>query len=383
MPMDVTLVRCESYELEECSRALEAALAPLGGLDWVTPGMRIVVKVNLVSAMRPEQAATTHPALLCALCRMLCARGASVVLGDSPGGLYNAAHVGHVYEAAGMHECEAFGASLNRNFGQAVAHFPEAVSAKTFQYTAYLDDADAIIDFCKLKSHGMMGMSNAVKNLFGAIPGTMKPEYHYKYPDPDDFANMLVDLNEYFKPRLAICDGIVGMEGNGPTMGTPRRLNLVAASRSTHMLDLACAKILGLAKEDVPTLRAAYKRGLIPAAAEGLLIQGDLASFCVSDFQAPVAQGPVTFAAKFHGPFAKAMGYIARTALTCRPEVKRPMCVGCAKCASVCPAKAITMQNRLPIIDRKKCIHCFCCQEFCPKGAMQVARPLAARLLNK
>ena len=52
--------------------------------------------------MRPEQAATTHPALLCALCRMLCARGASVVLGDSPGGLYNAAHVGHVYEAAGM-----------------------------------------------------------------------------------------------------------------------------------------------------------------------------------------------------------------------------------------------------------------------------------------
>ena len=50
----------------------------------------------------------------------------------------------------------------------------------------------------------------------------MKPEFHYKYPRAEDFANVLVDLYEYSKPRLCICDAVIGMEGNGPTQGSPR-----------------------------------------------------------------------------------------------------------------------------------------------------------------
>ena len=194
MAVDVSIVPCKSYDAEECRTALTQALAPFGGLDWVKEGMHIVIKVNLVSAMKPEQAATTHPMLLCELTKMLRERGASVLLGDSPGGLYTAAHLNHVYDVSGMHDCEAIGAELNQDFSQSDASFPEAVCAKKFTYTAYLDRADAIIDFCKLKTHGMMGMTNAIKNYFGVIPGTMKPEYHYKYPQISDFSNMLIDL---------------------------------------------------------------------------------------------------------------------------------------------------------------------------------------------
>ena len=64
--------------------------------------MRIAIKVNLVTFAKPEKAATTHPGLLCALVKMLAARGADVVVGDSPGGLYNAAYVNRVYAATGM-----------------------------------------------------------------------------------------------------------------------------------------------------------------------------------------------------------------------------------------------------------------------------------------
>ena len=270
MNTDVSIVRCDEYEAETCRRALESVLAPLGGLDWVQPGMRIAVKVNLVSAMPPEGAATVHPTLLCELVRMLTARGASVVLGDSPGGLYTPAHLAHVYDVTGMHECEKYGAQLNQDFSQAIASFPDAVCAHQFTYTAWLDKADAIIDFCKLKSHGMMGMSNAAKNLFGVIPGTMKPEYHYKYPDAGDFSNMLIDLNEYFKPRLCICDAVVCMEGNGPTQGTPVHLGAIAAAYSSHKLDLLCADLIGLTAKDVPTLAAALARGLIPPTAAEL-----------------------------------------------------------------------------------------------------------------
>ena len=303
--------------------ALEQALAPFGGLDWVKDGMRVVIKVNLVSAMKPEQAATTHPALLCELTKMLRARGASVLLGDSPGGLYTAAHVNHVYDLSGMHACEAVGAELNQDFSQADASFPDAVCAKKFTYTAYLDQADAIIDFCKLKTHGMMGLTNAVKNYFGVIPGTMKPEYHYKYPQISDFSNMLIDLSTYFKPRICICDAVVGMEGNGPTQGSPRAIGAVLAAESASKLDLLAAKLIGLTADDVPTLQAARMRGLIPQTAEELIIAGEPAAFIVPDFKTMPAQSSVFFHKAGTGFIGKIVDSVMFHALTPCPKVQK------------------------------------------------------------
>ena len=148
---DVSIVRCEKYDMEAAEAALLQVLEPLGGLDWVKSGMRVAIKANLVSSLKPEAAATTHPVLLCALTKLLVQRGAQVVVGDSPGGLYTPAYVNRVYAATGVGAVEEFGGRLNRNFEQKTAHFPEAIAAKTFQYTAYLDAADAIIDFSKLK----------------------------------------------------------------------------------------------------------------------------------------------------------------------------------------------------------------------------------------
>ena len=285
MPYDVSVAACGTYAPADCRRALEEVLEPLGGLAWVKPGMRVAVKANLVAGMAPERAATTHPALLLALTQLLRERGAHVVIGDSPGGLYTAAFVEKIYKAAGLYPVEAAGAELNRNFAQAQAVFPQAYVAKTFCYTQYLTEADAVINFCKLKSHGMMGMSAAVKNLFGAIPGTLKPEYHFRYPDPRDFARMLVDLNAYFRPVLHIVDAVMAMEGNGPTQGTPRPMGALLASQSSHQLDLACAWLIGLERSRVPTLEAALERQWVPPKVEDLRIAGDLARFRAADFQ--------------------------------------------------------------------------------------------------
>ena len=246
MRYDVALAACKSYEDAEVSAALETAVTAAGGLDWVTPGMRVALKLNLVSAMKPEEAATVHPAVVCALVRMLQARGAHVVLGDSPGGLYNAVHLQRVYDVTGLRAAEALGAELNGDFSVCSVSYPEAVQARSFTATAYLKKADAIIDVCKLKTHGMMGMTNAVKNFFGIIPGAMKPEYHYKYPKIEDFANMIVDLCEYCKPRLCICDAVVGMEGNGPTQGSARPIGCLLAAESPHALDLVACALFGV-----------------------------------------------------------------------------------------------------------------------------------------
>lgn len=377
--MDVSIVRCADYGEETCERALREVLVPFGGLDWVRPGMRVVIKANLVSAMKPEKAATTHPALLAALTRMLRERGANVVIGDSPGGTFAAPHLNAVYRVCGLSEAEAAGAELNRDFSQKEAALPEAHTAKHITYTGYLDGADAIISFCKLKSHGMLSLSAATKNLFGAIPGIIKPEYHYRYPDPMDFADMLIDLNEFFWPKLYLVDAVQTMEGNGPTAGTPKYMGALLAGTNPHKIDLLCAKLIGLEAKNVPTLRAAQERGLTPASAEELEISGDAERFVCKDF-VTVQKGTGT---DFGAQKGKLLGAAAKTVLRARPKLKRSRCVGCGVCRDTCPAHAIVIEKGKAKIDRRACIRCFCCQEFCPKGAMRVHRTWVARIAGK
>lgn len=380
---EVSIVRCADYTAEQCRRAITEVLAPLGGLEWVKAGMKIVIKTNLVAAMKPERAATTHPALLAALTGLLIERGASVVIGDSPGGLYNAAFLNHAYSVAGLHEAELAGAVLNRDFSQKDANYPDAHVAKHFTYTAYLDDADAVISFCKLKSHGMMSLSAATKNLFGAIPGTMKPEYHFRYPDPLDFAGMIIDLNDYFKPRLYLVDAVTAMEGNGPTAGTPRQMGALLAGTDCHKLDLICAKLIGLDPMAVPTLRAAANYGLIGENADCVDAAGAVEDFILPDFKRIERGRGLQFETALPGKLGAAFSRVAQRALRPSPKLKASECVGCGMCKNVCPAKAITIEKKLARIEKDRCIRCFCCQEFCPKGAMRVHRPLPARLLNR
>ena len=376
----VSAIKCSSYNAEEVSAALRSLLEPIGGLDWVQEGMKIAIKANLVTFAKPEEAVTTHPVLLRELIKMLCDRGAHVVVGDSPGGLYNAAFLNKVYQVCGLHAVEEAGAELNRDFGQVDTKFPDAKVLHSFTYTRYLDDCDAIINFCKLKTHGMMGMSAAAKNMFGVIPGTMKPEYHFRFPNHEDFARMIVDIDEYFAPKIKLCiaDAVVGMEGNGPTAGTPREIGCLLASKDPHTLDMVCAKIIGLSENEVPTLQAARERGLIPESIDKLMVYGDVDSMVIPDYNNIAVKRSLLFDNK-----SKLFGKIARSALEAKPTVKNKLCKGCQKCKQICPAQAIKMVDNKPVIDRKKCIKCFCCQEFCPFAAMVVHRPVLAKILTR
>ena len=380
---EVSIVKCDSYDEAEVRNALLAVLEPVGGLGWVKEGMTVVIKANLVAAMSPEKAATTHPVLLCELTKLLCEKGAKVIIGDSPGGIYNHLYVNRIYAATGMRETEKYGAELNQDFSQKEMENPDGKVLKNLTYTAYFDRADAIIDFCKLKSHGMMGMSAAAKNMFGAIPGTIKPEYHFKFPNYEDFADMIVDIDELFRPTLSIVDAVTGMEGNGPTAGTPKFMGFIGASRSPHKLDRVCAEILGLASEAVPTLTAAINRGLTPENVAEISVNMDIDKFKVPDFKHNAQRAGLLFSGRGNDPVMKLFSRFAGKVLRSVPKVKRKECVACGVCRDICPAKAISIENKKVTIDRNKCICCFCCQEFCPKGAMVVHRPLGARLAGK
>lgn len=134
------------------AQRLSAALAPLGGLDWVRPGMKIAVKVNLISAMRPGRRrdrpsrAAHRPDRTFTRARRIRRAGR-----QPRRTLHRCApepRLRRLRPAA----VRTGGAALNLDTAQTEAHAPEAVQARTFTYTRWLDDADAIIDFCKLKT---------------------------------------------------------------------------------------------------------------------------------------------------------------------------------------------------------------------------------------
>ena len=374
------LAPCRDYDPASVRRALEAVIRETGGLDWVKPGMRIGIKLNLCAAKKPEAAATTHPVPAAELTKLLTERGAEVVLGDSPGGPFIAPLMHRLYEATGLQLCVRAGGTLNEDFGYTEAEYPEGKSLKRFAYVDWLRSCDAVINFCKLKSHGMMGMTAGVKNLYGVIPGTHKSEYHYRYEDPMRFADLLVDLNEYVKPRLCLCDAVEIMEGNGPTMGEPRRLGLLLACRDPYRMDRLCAALLGVKEREIPYLEAAKRRGLLPEEDPEILRMAE--PYALKDFRRSGATASWFARSEDDRGLRKLAKRGMYVLFRSRPVPDRG-CVGCGKCAQDCPASAIRIQGGRARIDRRACIRCFCCQEFCPTGAMKAQRSLAARLTGR
>jgi len=130
---------------------------------------------------------------------------------------------------------------------------------------------------------------------------------------------MLIDLNEFFRPRLYLVDAVQTMEGNGPTAGTPKYMGALLSGTNPHKIDLLCDKLIGLEAKNVPTLRAAQERGLTPASAEELEISRNAEEFVCKDF-VTVQRGTGT---DFGAQKGKLLGAAAKAVLRARPKLKR------------------------------------------------------------
>lgn len=362
----VYLARAAGYERIE--QALAAALTAFPG--WAEPlaGKRVLVKPNLVLGRAPEKAATTHPALVVAVARALRAAGAEVIVGDSPGGPMNPAALALAYQASGLKAAaQAEGFALSYDCGLAETAYPQGRALRSLPLCAMAAGADAIVNLGKLKTHGMMVYTGAVKNLYGLIHGTHKLDMHMRFVAQDAFADLLLDVHGWARPALNIIDGVLAMEGDGPTAGSPRPLGALIVSDDAHAADVVGARLIGLTPDQVPTLRRAVALGLVDPAAVQVLGE-DPAALAAPDFR-PATPG--------RGKFDTFKGL-----LRSRPAFDPARCVGCGQCARVCPAHALTLAERLPRLDRKKCIACFCCHELCPHQAVDIRRPWVLRMLR-
>lgn len=379
----VALSKCNDYGIETVRQAVRRSLECLGGMGaFVNPGERVLLKANLLMRRKPEKATTTHPSVVQAVAELVREAGGTPVIFDSPGGysFHTRGTLESLYETCGMSEAARLGgAELSYDTRVVDVPYPGGKAIKNIKTVECVREADKIINLPKLKTHMMMGLSGAVKNLFGIVPGSFKTEYHFRFEDEDEFAGVIVDICAFAKPALTVLDAVVGMEGSGPTNGTPRPVGLILAGADPYELDIVAAKAIGLEPKRIPSIKESMRRGLCGGDTTGIEIAGEkLEAVAVPIFRKPANHVEFNI---YNWLLPKFLAKRLNRMLKFKPVFRHDACRGCGVCAKSCPAKAIGMIDKKPVLDAGKCISCFCCHELCNFNAVDIRKPWLFKVL--
>jgi uncharacterized protein (DUF362 family)/ferredoxin len=257
------------------------------------------------------------------------------------------------------------------------------------QVASVMMEADFVISMPKLKTHYEVGMSVCLKNLIGTCIGREnKKKIHGNLP------RNIVHLNRIVHPDLFIVDGIIGMEGNGPSRGMPVRFNKVLIGTNPFQLDYLCARLIGFRPDHVKTLVAAKEMGLIH---QKEILEWDAVSLdgFILEFKRPKVSPWVGFVInpRFqkhlirirYAPimrticstnFIKNIFYVTGISQErIRVEeadlsftINRNLCNQCNKCVEYCPV-GLSLED-IANGGRERCIGCLYCYSVCPTTAI-------------
>ena len=358
-------IRTAAYETVQpvIDEAVRLAAEPGGPLADLA-GKTVFVKPNTLGEFAPERGVTTHPAVVHAVTKALLDMGATVIVGDNPGMRGYGANERSA-ERSGIRDAATVdGVACWRNI--AVDPVPVETPCEhldRFMVSRAALEADVFVSVPKFKTHVSTVLTGAIKNSYGLLVGGQKALLHRRATGSTAFAAAVVDVFAVRPPDFVVVDGIVAMEGNGPSGTDLRDLGLILSGTNAVEVDAVMATLMGVAPASVPLLRTAHRRGL-----------GEI------DVDRIDVDGPLDPAPGYKVPFAKSgdrLGVIGARLLTYlvvgRPVLRKRACVQCGVCARQCPVDAITM-DPYPRIDHRRCVLCYCCNEFCDHDAMDVQR---------
>ena len=224
-------------------------------------GKRIVLKPNLVEWHR-DKVINTDPRFVGAVIELCKAEGAAeVIVAEGPGHWRN---VEFLVEESGLGEVlKKHGVrfvDLNHDEPVKVRNLGRMTGLEYLYLTRTVTTADVFISLPKLKTHHWAGATLSLKNLFGTLPGICygwpKNELHWR-----GIPNSIIDIALTQTPHLAIVDGIIGMEGDGPLNGRARHMGAIVMGIDLVAVDATCCRLIGLPPERVPTLMlGAFKK---------------------------------------------------------------------------------------------------------------------------
>jgi uncharacterized protein (DUF362 family) len=220
-------------------------------------GKRVLLKPNLVE-YEAGLAINTHPSVIAGAAEACLQAGASeVVVGEGAG---HRRDTEHLLGASGIRDhldqLRVRFVDLNHDDVRQVALRSRFTGMTKLWFPVEVLAADVVVSMPKLKTHHWTGLTASMKNLFGTVPGAV-----YGWPKNilhmRGIANSILDLNATIRTHLSIVDGVVGMEGNGPIMGDPRRTGFLAIGTDPVAVDATCARLIGLDPRRIPYLAAA------------------------------------------------------------------------------------------------------------------------------
>lgn len=341
MKNKVSVVRCFSYDQREVDFAVKKALSLI---DFSFGGVkRVLIKPNIAWPAKPELSITTHPSVIESICKILKHKNIEILIGESS-----------IFDTRQGFQVSEIKSVADRYNAQTVIFGTTPLLVRNnITLPRILQEIDLIINVPKLKTHTLTKYTGAVKNVFGFIPGGRKAMFHKRYPKVEDLAGFFVELYTLVNPGLTIMDGIIGMEGDGPSAGVPKKSALVLASRDGIALDRVACKIIGI--KNVWTNRIALMRGL----GKKFEIVGN------SHLSVPFRK-PSSIIGSAVGLLPKS---IRESLGTQRIIIDKHKCTECGLCKKHCPVSAIDERHN---INYSKCIHCYCCQEICPNHAVTI-----------
>jgi len=373
-------VRCQTYDPSNIEASIGKALGFIGGIEsYVKPCDRVLLKINLLTGDVPEKAVTTHPAIVKAMIHQVRAAGGFPQVGDCSGyeGASNPKRYFNACRSSGiMQVCEEEKVEILHLSAESVdVKNPGGRIFKNFILSKQVQDVDVLISLPKLKTHGLTLFTGGVKNNFGCVTGLNKAKMHLRAQDPETFSQMLVDLLGIVQPELTVMDAVVGMEGNGPSNGAPRKVNAILASKDAVALDAVACMLVGIDPFLVPSTRLAHEQGIGVGDISRINIPGEnLNDMKIDDFKLP--SGTASF---FR---AKGLMRFLRSMLVAKPELVKERCKKCWICIEHCPSGALSKKGEYPSFDHKKCIRCYCCQELCPGNAIELNTPFLGRFVK-
>lgn len=335
---------------------LDSLLNPLGGIkNFVSKGEMILLKVNLLNATKPEKAVVTNPALVKKTAELVIKAGGIPYIADSPSGQFTKGRLKRVYKKSGLQKISnELGVELNYDTKTTKIQIPSGKKLKETPICNFIKKADKIIALPKIKTHSYMIMTLATKHMFGIVPGLIKAKYHSLFIRRPSFADMLLDIHFIASPDLIIMDGIIGMEGEGPSGGIPVNLGVVLASEDAFAMDIAVCNILNIEPVGIPVLKQAKIRGLWP-----------------KEIQYPILTPQDV---KYNGfTLPSTANYILTgKKIPKKSPLVTSKCISCGLCQEICPKHAITNTSTGAKINYLKCIRCYCCHEICPEKAIEL-----------
>ncbi|MEE9293644.1 MAG: DUF362 domain-containing protein [Phycisphaerae bacterium] len=236
-------------------------LRELGITNRHISGKRILLKPNLVETAPSQAPINTHPSVVVAAADAFRRLGAADVIVAEGQGHRRDSWL--VLEESGMSEALADAGlsfvDLNHDEVVGVENAGSWTDLRPLYLPKTLLAADWVVSLAKLKTHHWAGVTCAMKNLFGVMPGVV-----YGWPkNPLHHAGIaasILDINTTVRPALAVVDGIVGMEGDGPIMGSPKRVGCMIMGRNLAAVDATCVRLMDLNPYGVKYLASASGR---------------------------------------------------------------------------------------------------------------------------